>query len=133
MRHDRYGIPDAYPLPNMLTTPNGSKILEFPISTVKNRLFTLPIAGGGYFRLFPYQLTHWGLKTINKQSNPFVFYIHPWEVDPGQPMIENISRFTKFRHYNNLSRCSDRLSRLLTDFNFNTMQHVLDNSRIANS
>lgn len=133
MRHDRYGIPDACPLPNMLSTPNGSKLLEFPISTVKNRLFTLPIAGGGYFRLFPYQLTHWGLRTINKQGNPFVFYIHPWEVDPDQPIIKNISRFTKFRHYNNLSRCSDRLRHLLTDFNFNTMQYVLDNSRIANN
>jgi len=131
MRHDRYGISDANPLPNVLKTPKGATIVEFPISTVKNHLFTLPIAGGGYFRLFPYPITHWGLKTINKQNNPFVFYIHPWEVDPGQPKVKNISKFTKFRHYNNLSRCRLRLKRLLADFNFNTMQHVLDGMKMS--
>lgn len=126
MRHDRYGIPDACSLPNILTTPNGSKIVEFPISTVKNKFMTLPIAGGGYFRLFPYMLTRWGLSQINKKQEPFVFYIHPWEVDPDQPRIDNISKFTKFRHYNNLDRCSDRLSKLLSDFKFSTMSNVLE-------
>jgi polysaccharide deacetylase family protein (PEP-CTERM system associated) len=125
MRHDRYGISDANPLPNVLTTPNGSTLVEFPISTVKNKFFTLPIAGGGYFRLFPYQVTRWGLSTINKQNNPFVFYLHPWEVDPDQPRIENISKFTRFRHYNNLNRCTNRLSMLLEDFKFSTMENVL--------
>lgn len=133
MRHDRYGIHDACPLPNILKTPNGSELIEFPISTVKNNLFTLPIAGGGYFRLFPYQVTRWGLSTINKKNNPFVFYIHPWEVDPDQPRVDNISKFTRFRHYNNLSRCRTRLKKLLEDFDFNTMQHVLENTPLINS
>jgi len=126
MTHDRYGIADACPIPNKLTTPNGSKIVEFPISTVKSKYFTLPIAGGGYFRLFPYMITRWGLSQINKKNESFVFYIHPWEVDPDQPRIENISKFTKFRHYNNLSRCSNRLSMLLNDFKFTTMHNVLE-------
>jgi polysaccharide deacetylase family protein (PEP-CTERM system associated) len=133
MRHDRYGISDACPLPNVLKTPNGSKIIEFPISTVKNNLFTMPIAGGGYFRLFPYAVTRWGLSTINRNKNPFVFYIHPWEIDPDQPVVDNIGRFTRFRHYNNLSRCGSRLKNLLDDFDFNTMQFVLDNTKLINS
>lgn len=127
MRHDRYGISDACTTPNVLTTPNGSTIVEFPISTVKSRFFTLPIAGGGYFRLFPYLMTKWGLSKINKGGEPFVFYIHPWEVDPEQPQIDNISKFTKFRHYNNLNDCESRLKNLLKDFNFTTMSNVLQN------
>ncbi len=130
MRHDRYGISDACPLPNVLKTPNNSSIIEFPISTVRSEFFTLPIAGGGYFRLFPYSVTRWGLSSINRKNNPFVFYIHPWEVDSNQPRIKNISKFTKFRHYNNLSRCHPRLKKLLADFDFNTMQHVLDNTAL---
>lgn len=125
MRHDRYGIPDACPIPNVLTTPNGNSIVEFPISTVKSKLFTLPIAGGGYFRLFPYKLTHWGLKSINKKNTPFVFYIHPWEIDLDQPRVNNISVFTKFRHYNNINKCASRLTRLFKDFKFATMTEVL--------
>ncbi len=102
MRHDKYGIFDINPDPHVLTTPGGMQIVEFPISTVKNKLVTVPIAGGGYFRLFPYIFSRWGLSQINKQGKPFVFYIHPWEVDPEQPVIEDIGRFSRFRHYNNL-------------------------------
>lgn len=125
MRHDRYGISDACPDPHILTTPSGHKITEFPISTVKNKWWTLPIAGGGYFRVFPYMYTYWGLSKLNSQNKPFVFYIHPWEVDPEQPVISGISAFTKFRHYSNLKKCQDRLSKLLKDFEFSTMEKVL--------
>lgn len=125
MKHDNYGIADINPVPHLLTTPNGHQLVEFPISTLKNKLLTIPIAGGGYFRLFPYFFSRWGLSQINKQQRPFVFYIHPWEVDPTQPIVPNISRFSKFRHYNNLQKCEARLSRLTQDFEFNTMKSVL--------
>lgn len=125
MKHDNYGIADINPVPHLLTTPNGHQLVEFPISTLKNKLLTIPIAGGGYFRLFPYFFSRWGLSKINKQRRPFVFYIHPWEVDPEQPVISNISKFSKFRHYNNLHKCEARLSRLIKDFEFTTMKSVL--------
>ncbi len=126
MRHDKYGMTDICPVPHILTTPNGSKIIEFPISTLKNSMVTLPIAGGGYFRLFPYFFSKWGLKLINKKNQPFVFYIHPWEVDPNQPKVKDISLFSKFRHYNNLEKCETRLSCLLQDFEFTTMKEVIN-------
>jgi len=125
MRHDRYGIPDANPVPHVLTTPNGSEIIEFPISTYKTKYFTLPVAGGGYFRLFPYFLTKWGLRSINEGNTPFVFYIHPWEVDPEQPKIENTTMLTKFRHYINLSKTKHRLDMLCHDFKMAPIKDVL--------
>jgi len=125
MKHDNYGIPDIEPMPHRLLTETSRHIVEFPISTLKGRFGTLPIAGGGYFRLFPYWLTKWGLNKINANGNPFVFYIHPWEVDPNQPRVNDISRFSKFRHYNNLEKCEARLKRLCGDFSFTSMKTVL--------
>lgn len=125
MRHDNYGVPDANPLPHRLTTPHGSSIVEFPISVLKRFGLTIPIAGGGYFRLFPYRFTQWALGELNAANQVFVFYIHPWEVDPGQPRIANARPASRFRHYQNLGRCSARLRLLLEKFEFTTMRSVL--------
>jgi len=107
-------------------TSNGY-ILELPISTV--RLFgqNIPISGGGYFRLFPYLVIKSSLKRINHQDkSPFVTYVHPWELDPDQPRVGNISLLTKFRHYINLESTAGKLKRLLRDFTFSSMEHVFD-------
>jgi polysaccharide deacetylase family protein (PEP-CTERM system associated) len=116
IRHDIYGIPDAprfrYKLPQ-----KGME--EFPISTAILFGQKFPVAGGGYFRLFPYWLTKYALKTINKKEmQPFVFYLHPWEIDHNQPKFIKAKRFSKFRHYNNLDKTITRFERLLNDFDF---------------
>lgn len=125
MRHDRYGIPDAEPYPHQLVTPSGYRIAEFPISTSRFGKFKLPVAGGGYFRIFPYSLTKWGLRRINAAGREFVFYLHPWEVDPEQPRVPNPGALSRFRHYINLEKTYSRLSCLLQDFSFTTMRSVL--------
>lgn len=124
IRHDRYGIPDSPKIPHILKTPAGHTLVEFPLSTAKVLGYNLPVAGGGYFRLYPYALTKAGLGQINRQQRPFVFYLHPWEIDPNQPKIP-ASWFSRFRHYNNLDKCEARLRRLITDFRFGTMWNVL--------
>ena len=126
VHHDRYGMPGAPRWPHRLKTDKGHELAEFPLSTLKFPGYTLPIAGGGYFRLFPYWFSRWGLGSINRQGQPFVFYLHPWEVDPGQPRLD-VKWFSRFRHYNNLDVCEARLSKLLGDFSFTTMSDVLRN------
>lgn len=128
IHHDRYGIPGSPIDPYLIKTPLGNELLEFPISVLEKYSVRLPFAGGGYFRLFPYWLSKWGLRSINKDSRNFVFYIHPWEVDPSQPVMDGISRSTKFRHYVNLDKTSTRLEKLLNDFKFDTMINVLKNN-----
>jgi len=123
--HDRYGIADINTKPHVITTANNNSITEFPISVFKNRIINVPISGGGYFRLLPYRVTKYLLGLLNRKNQPFMFYIHPWEVDPHQPRIDNIKLSTKFRHYNNISRCEDRLGKLLGDFRFSTTKNVL--------
>jgi polysaccharide deacetylase family protein (PEP-CTERM system associated) len=123
--HDRYGIPGASTQPGPLCAENGATIIEFPLTTVKLLGARIPIAGGGYFRLLPYAFTRWALRTVNRRDQlPFIFYLHPWEIDAGQPRI-NASWLSRFRHYTNIERCESRLRQLLSDFRFTTVREVL--------
>jgi polysaccharide deacetylase family protein (PEP-CTERM system associated) len=125
VRHDRYGIPDAQRVPHRISTPGKQSIVEWPLSTARALGFKIPVSGGGYFRLLPYWLTRWGLKSINeREQRPFIFYLHPWEVDPGQPRV-SASWLSRFRHYTNLERCEERLRRLLGEFRFGTARDGL--------
>src|SRR5882672_8112311 len=72
-----------------------------------------------------YRFSRWALRKLNARKQEFVFYIHPWEVDPEQPRVEEAGALSRFRHYLNLDRCAARLGRLLDDFEFDTMYSVL--------
>lgn len=125
VHHDRYGIPDAERVPHRLSTPKKNIIVEWPLSTARIFGYRLPVSGGGYFRLFPYWLTRWGLMSINRRERrPFVFYLHPWEIDPAQPRV-SASVLSRFRHYTNLAKCEARLRRLLGEFQFGTIEDGL--------
>lgn len=125
VRHDRYGIPGAPDSPHRLETPNGHSLVEFPLSTARLFYYRLPVAGGGYFRIYPYALTRSGLRQINRRQQPFIFYLHPWEIDPEQPRIA-ANWFSRFRHYRNLEKCESRLCRLMAEFQFGTAWDVLN-------
>ena len=123
--HDRYGIPGASRQPGPLRGKNGHTIVEFPLSTKKLFGVTVPVAGGGYFRLLPYWFTRWALSSINRDDAlPFIFYLHPWEIDADQPRFK-ASLLSRFRHYNNLDVCETRLRKLVQDFRFTTVRNVL--------
>jgi polysaccharide deacetylase family protein (PEP-CTERM system associated) len=125
IRHDRYGIPGASRDPGRISAPSGRTIVEFPMAAAEFLGMQVPVSGGGYFRIFPYWLTRAGLGRINgKRGQPFVFYMHPWEVDPGQPRID-VGFVSRFRHYTNLDKCETRLRRLLKEFRFAPMRSVL--------
>lgn len=121
--HDRYGIPDS---PRFMYKLPDHDLIEIPISTSLLGGRKIPISGGGYFRLFPYFFTKMLLKRINvKENQSFNFYLHPWEFDPEQPRINNITMFSKFRHYINLDKTHDRFIKLINDFKFTTMGTVI--------
>jgi len=125
IRHDRYGIVDAPLRPGVMVTPSGGKLVEFPPSTATMLGVRVPVAGGGYFRLLPYWLTRMGLRQINRDlQQSFIFYLHPWEVDPEQPRVR-VGWLSRFRHYTNLRKTHDRLQRLIEEFRFTTVRNVL--------
>ena len=132
VHHDRYGIPGSPRWPYRLDTPSSGSIIEFPPATLAVGGYRLPVAGGGYFRLYPYQLTRFALSRINRsERQPFVFYLHPWEIDPAQPRLR-AGWLSTFRHYTNLSQCEARLRRLLRDFSFATAGEVLGSPSYSN-
>lgn len=125
IRHDIYGIPGALKRPGVMQTPAGNRLVEFPPSTANIFGYRLPVAGGGYFRLFPYWLTRAGLRQINgDRDQAFIFYLHPWEVDPGQPRVK-AKWLSRFRHYTNIGRTQGRLHKLMDEFSFTTVRDVL--------
>jgi len=123
IRHDRYGIPDAPRWPHAMARTGGS-LFEVPGSTVRLGGTNLPVAGGGYFRILPYAWTRWGMRRVNREGQPAVFYLHPWEIDPQQPRLPT-SLLGRFRHYRNLDVTEARLRSLMRDFSFGPLQTVL--------
>jgi polysaccharide deacetylase family protein (PEP-CTERM system associated) len=122
--HDLHGNPDAPREIHRIDTEAGS-ILEFPPAVIRRFGKNIPIGGGGYFRFFPYFITARWLREVNTLGRPFVFYVHPWEIDPNQPRIPGATLKSQFRHYLNLSRTADRLKRLLNDFEFAPVRQVI--------
>ncbi len=120
VHHDRYGIPDS-PLDSYLLSDGKQQIEEHPVSVLKLPGLRIPIGGGGYFRIFPWWFTRWALRKIERSGRTIHFYIHPWEIDPGQPIASQLSTFSRFRHYRNLNRCFDRLERLFDTFSFGNL------------
>jgi polysaccharide deacetylase family protein (PEP-CTERM system associated) len=123
VKHDLYGISDA---PRFIYEPiAGRAFKEIPITTIRMGNKNLPCGGGGFFRFYPYLFSQWAFNQVNtKERQAGIFYFHPWEIDPEQPRPAGLNLKTRFRHYLNLSRMETRLHRLLTDFNWDTMESV---------
>jgi len=122
IRHDLYGMPEA---PRFPFRYRPDAIVEIPVTTVRLGGTNYPCGGGGYFRLLPYGAFRWMLKRVNEHDRqPGLFYFHPWEVDPGQPRVQDAPLRSRFRHYLNLDAMHGRLGRLLGDFSWGRMDEV---------
>lgn len=124
IHHDLYGIPAAPRGPHRLRLANGASLLEFPPSTVRLGNVNLPVAGGGYFRLLPLAVTRWAIRRVNDEQFPFLFYLHPWEIDPDQPRLR-VGLKSRLRHYTNLAGCEHKLTALLDTFPMGTVWEAL--------
>ena len=120
VKNYRYGIADA-PRWRYQVRPG---LTEFPLSTYRLRGRNIPVGGGAYFRIFPYTLTRYALRSINDEGGAAVFYIHPWELDPDHPQLD-LPRRISLTHYWNLAATERRLERLLADFRFASLGRVL--------
>jgi hypothetical protein len=75
--------------------------------------------------LLPCALTRLGIQRVNAvEGRPVMFYLHPWELDPGQPRPAMAWRY-RFRHYVGLEQEAAKLSALLRRFRFGTALEVL--------
>lgn len=115
--HRRYGkidLNNARKIGSCFQMENG--LFELPVTNLKLKEKIIPLGGGGYFRLYPFNLYRLGMKAALKDEDAFVFYAHPWEFDPGQPRVKNASLGFRFRHYINLHQTESKLKRLIASF-----------------
>ena len=126
IRHPRYGIPEAPRKPHLVRCASESILVEFPLATIKLSWATLPVAGGGYLRLFPYWITRLALKRLHEERSVATCYIHPYELDTSEvkcvpypiPFKLRCSQFT------NRSSVRSKLTALLKDFHFITVEQA---------
>ncbi len=81
---------------------------EIPASVVSLFSQQVPIGGGAYFRILP--LSSFKAFAARKlhADNFYHMYMHPWEFEPQQPRIKEISLSHKFRHYTGLAKTEQK-------------------------
>lgn len=126
VRRPDYGYPGAPTSPHRIPRPGG-ELLELPLATVRWLGLTIPAAGGGYLRQLPLFLIRRAFRDAGARGTPGMFYIHPWEVDPGQPRLP-VGWITRIRHYRGLARTMGLLERLLAEFRFTSVSRWLAES-----
>ncbi len=121
--HDRYGKLAFLKHAGPIARHQGLTEVSLPCLSVGRH--AVPWAGGGYFRLMPYPVFKLGVERILGAGKPYVFYIHPWELDAAQPRIGGLKRSERLRHYLNLERTESRWLSLLRDFRWVTIADLL--------
>ncbi len=124
VRHDRYGVPDAPLTPFTVPTASGP-IIEVPPLTLRLWWMTLPVGGGGYFRLFPQWLMREGISRMGEEGAASMLYFHPWEFDEGQDRLA-LGWLSRLRTYTGIRGSRGRLAGLIDQgYRFQTAEDVV--------
>ncbi len=120
-RHPDYGVQN---FPTEITTVSG--LTEVPLKKSKIWGMKIPVCGGGYFRMLPYQFTKSALQRDLKKD-AVVMYFHPWEFDAAQPRVK-LGVLKTFRHYVGLNSNREKFLNLINDFEFTTIENMISKS-----
>ncbi|HEX9085176.1 MAG TPA: XrtA system polysaccharide deacetylase [Gemmatimonadaceae bacterium] len=123
IRRRGYGYPGAPRVPHIIQRPAG-RLAEFPLATTRILRYPVPAAGGGYLRQFPLAVIRRAFREASERCEPATFYIHPWEIDPGQPRLP-VSVVNRLRHYRGLGNTLERIDLILQEFRFVTIASYL--------
>ncbi|HEX4683517.1 MAG TPA: XrtA system polysaccharide deacetylase [Gemmatimonadaceae bacterium] len=116
IRRSGYGYAHGLAIPHTWVQAAGS-LVELPPATLNTCGLRVPAAGGGYLRQLPLELIRAAVRQHASNGFPAMLYIHPWELDPGQPRLP-VGAVTRLRHYRGIGRTVDRLRKLLGEFQF---------------
>ena len=94
-------------------------ILEIPLpaATILGRAVFW--SGGGYFRITP----PWLHKTLAQRTENAVFYLHPRDLDTGQPKL-SLPLTRHFKYYAGIKQAELRFRQFLATFEFETCEKV---------
>lgn len=104
----------------------GRVLREVPLSSFGPSWFTIPMAGGNYFRQVPDALVKLLIARWDRRYEaPFNLYFHVWELDPDTPKIAAIGPLTRIRQYRNLGKMSGLLGDLFACYRFTSIAEYL--------
>lgn len=127
IRHPRYGIPSS---PRRIHRWETCDLIECPPATCRILGTTLPIAGGGYFRLVPGPLVRAAVRGMNRSNMPAILYMHPYELDVGGVLAHRLEGVSvgNMRHFTQAlfrNRIEKRLHCLLERFHFRPLRDLV--------
>jgi polysaccharide deacetylase family protein (PEP-CTERM system associated) len=123
IRRHGYGYPNAQRGPHVIARPSGW-LAEFPLATTSILSYPVPAAGGGYLRHFPLAVIRRAFRQASDRGESATFYIHPWEIDDGQPRLP-VSVLNRIRHYRGIDGALARIDQLLGEFSFGSIADYL--------
>jgi peptidoglycan-N-acetylglucosamine deacetylase len=122
-----YGLPEAprsiYRMSDKdpLKEDIDSKFIELPMTTLRlPGIGNLPVAGGFYMRVLPFQLLRTAIKKFNKGGSPAVFYIHPGELDQSFPHTQG-----PWYYQLGMKGAEKKFTSILREFTFTSVREVL--------
>ena len=123
MNRNHGGLPGFSGDAVWLTTAEGNKILEIPVTPTTLFNKKVYLFGGGYFRLAPYAAIAAGIEQLNNQGKPALVYLHPREFDPQHPKLK-MNPYRSFTSYVNLHKTHYKFERMIQDFKFNSIEKI---------
>jgi polysaccharide deacetylase family protein (PEP-CTERM system associated) len=113
--------------------PNG--LFEIPLSCINILGRDIPVAGGGYFRHFPYWWTKYALERLKSKNSPGIVYMHPYEFEASYPYINIRQKPLPFRlrlhtilqAHNRGQKQKEKYKLLLGHFNFIPLKDLMTN------
>ncbi len=137
-KNSRYGWPGFSRDICRIDLHSGSSIIEVPMTVVNFPVIGKGfVTGGGYIRHFPYCLSSFMIKLIQKHR-PAIVYMHPYEFATGiYPLsFSHLSKEKKkrvFRHLKfaarNRKSMPCKLRKLLSEFKFSTISQVIESAK----
>ena len=95
---------------------------EFPVSFTTVAGKHIIFSGGGYFRLLPYSLIERWSREAFLNNGYLLGYIHPRDLDAGQPMLKGLPVARKFKSYVGLKGAEEKLRKWVKTFDFTDIQ-----------
>lgn len=113
------------PGPHVVRTPSGRSLPELPMSIARFGPKKLCYSGGGYLRLLPSAMIHYGVKQEESEGRPTVIYLHPRDFAPDCPRAP-MPPHRRFKCYVGMAHTEGKLRRLLRFAPFGTCREVLE-------
>jgi polysaccharide deacetylase family protein (PEP-CTERM system associated) len=116
-----YGIANC---PDYIFKLKETGLRQFPVSPLKILGKKVGV-GGAYFRMLPLRFTANAIAQRQAAGEVTMFYIHPWEYDPGHPRVIVSDKMVSLGHYAKLGQTASYTAKLLSRFRFTTMSQIV--------